>query len=97
MLESLRQKNVVTFDTISTIGDGIGVRIPIPECVRDMEGVIDDGIFEKDASLIEAMRLAHKYLGIVSNRQRGQTAVASLRSGRLSEASDYYFFAVRMA
>lgn len=65
MLESWRQKRVVTFDTISTIADGIGVRIPISECVRDMEGVVDDGIFVEDASLIEAMRLAHDHLGIV--------------------------------
>ena len=65
MLESWRQKRIVSFDTISTIADGIGVRIPIPECVRDMEGIVDDGIFVKDASLIEAMRLAHEHLGIV--------------------------------
>ena len=65
MLQSWRQKRVVSFDTISTIADGIGVRIPIPECVRDMKGVIDDGIFVQDASLIEAMRLAHEHLGIV--------------------------------
>ena len=65
MLESWRQKKLVRFDSISTIADGIGVRIPIPACVRDMEGVIDDGIFVKDASLIEAMRLAHEHLGLV--------------------------------
>ena len=65
MLESWRQKRMVTFDTISTIADGIGVRIPIPECVHDMEGIIDDGIFVQDACLIEAMRLAHEHLGIV--------------------------------
>lgn len=65
MLESWRQKKVVSFDSISTIADGIGVRIPIPECVRDMDGIIDDGILIKDASLIEAMRLAHEHLGIV--------------------------------
>jgi threonine dehydratase len=65
MLESWRQKRVVTFDTISTIADGIGVRIPIPECVRDMDGIIDEGITVQDASLIEAMRLAHEHLGIV--------------------------------
>lgn len=65
MLESWQQKRVVTFDTISTIADGIGVRIPIPECVRDMEGVVDEGIVVRDASLIEAMRLAHEHLGIV--------------------------------
>jgi threonine dehydratase len=65
MLESWRQKEVVIFDTISTIADGIGVRIPIPECVRDMEGIVDDGIFVTDGSLIEAMRLAHEHLGLV--------------------------------
>jgi threonine dehydratase len=65
MLESWQQKRVVTFDTISTIADGIGVRIPIPECVQDMEGVIEDGILVQDASLIEAMRHAHEHLGIV--------------------------------
>jgi threonine dehydratase len=65
MLESWRRKRLITFDTISTIADGIGVRVPIPECVRDMEGVVDDGILVNDASLIEAMRLAHKHLGLV--------------------------------
>jgi threonine dehydratase len=65
MLESWRRKKVVRFDSISTIADGIGVRIPIPECVRDMEGVIDEGILVEDASLIEAMRLSHEHLGIV--------------------------------
>jgi threonine dehydratase len=65
MLESWRQKRVVSFDSISTIADGIGVRIPIPECVRDMEGVIDDGILVRDEILIEAMQRAHQHLGIV--------------------------------
>jgi len=65
MLESWRKKEVVSFDTISTIADGIGVRIPIPECVRDMEGIVDEGILVTDGSLIEAMRLAHEHLGIV--------------------------------
>jgi threonine dehydratase len=65
MLESWQQKRVITFDSISTIADGIGVRVPIPECVRDMEGVIDDGILVKDESLIAAMRLVHEHLGIV--------------------------------
>ena len=99
MLESWRQKKVVTFDSISTIADGIGVRIPIPECVRDMDGIIDDGILVKDASLIEAMRLAHEHLGIVlepsgaaglaailENRDRfaGQTVAVVLCGGNLT-------------
>jgi threonine dehydratase len=65
MLESWRKKKVVRFDSISTIADGIGVRIPIPECVQDMDGIVDDGILVSDASLIAAMRLAHEHLGLV--------------------------------
>jgi threonine dehydratase len=99
MLESWRRKELVSFDAISTIADGIGVRIPIPECVRDMEGVIDDGILVKDASLIAAMRLAHEHLGLVlepsgaaglaailENRARfaGQSVVAVLCGGNLT-------------
>ena len=81
MLESWIRKEVVRFDSISTIADGIGVRIPIPECVADMEGVIDDGILVKDASLIEAMRLAHEHLGIVLEPS-GAAGLAALLENR---------------
>ncbi len=99
MLESWRQKRMVRFDSISTIADGIGVRVPIPECVRDMEGIIDDGIFVKDASLIAAMRLAHEHLGLVlepsgaaglaailenQERFRGQSVAIILCGGNLT-------------
>ncbi len=67
------------FDSISTIADGIGVRIPIPECVQDMEGIVDDGILVKDASLIEAMRLAHEHLGIVLEPSGAAGLAAILR------------------
>jgi len=80
MLESWRQKKMVSFDSISTIADGIGVRIPIPECVRDMEGIIDDGILVNDASLIEATRLAHEQLGIVLEPSGGAGLAAILEN-----------------
>lgn len=81
MLESWRRKEVVRFDSISTIADGIGVRLPIPECVADMEGVIDDGILVKDASLIEAMQLAQEHLGIVLEPS-GAAGLAALVENR---------------
>jgi threonine dehydratase len=99
MLESWRQKEVVRFDSISTISDGIGVRIPIPECVQDMEGIVDDGILVRDAGLIEAMQLAHEHLGIVlepsgaaglaailedRDRFRGQNIAVVLCGGNLT-------------
>ena len=81
MLESWRQKRVITFDAISTIADGIGVRIPIPECVQDMEGIVDDGILVSDASLIEAMRMAHQHLGVVLEPS-GAAGLAALLENR---------------
>ncbi|HWM23966.1 MAG TPA: pyridoxal-phosphate dependent enzyme [Chthoniobacterales bacterium] len=81
MLESWRRKEIVRLDSIATIADGIGVRIPIPECVADMEGVIDDGILVKDASLIEAMQLAHEHLGIVLEPS-GAAGLAALLENR---------------
>lgn len=81
MLESWRRKEIVRQDSISTIADGIGVRIPIPECVADMEGVIDDGILVEDASLIEAIRLAHDHLGVVLEPS-GAAGLAALLENR---------------
>ncbi len=43
MIESWRRGTLVTYDSISTIADGMGVRVPIPEAVEDMQGIIDDG------------------------------------------------------
>lgn len=40
MLESWRRGEIVQYKSIETIADGIGIRIPIPECVNDMNGVI---------------------------------------------------------
>lgn len=81
MIESWRQKRVVTFDSMATIADGIGVRIPIPECVRDMEGIVDDGLFVQDVSLIEAMRRAHDHLGIVLEPSGAAGLAAILEHG----------------
>jgi threonine dehydratase len=65
MIESWRAGRVITYNTIATIADGIGIRIPIPECVDDMRGIIDEGVLVKEETLHEAMRLAHQYLGLV--------------------------------
>jgi threonine dehydratase len=65
MLESWQRHTIVRYDTIATIADGIGVRVPIPECVEDMRGVIDEGRLVQDATLLEAMRLIHQHLGLV--------------------------------
>lgn len=65
MLESWRQRTLLRAETSSTIADGISIRVPIPECVQDMDGIVDEGILVEDAQTIEAMRLAHRHLGLV--------------------------------
>jgi threonine dehydratase len=77
MIESWRQGSLVKYEAIDTIADGIGIRIPIPECVDDMHGVIDEGFFVQDRSLIDAMRLAQEHLGLVLEPS-GAAGIAAL-------------------
>lgn len=99
MTESFLQKKLVRYDAISTIADGIGVRVPIPECVEDMHDTIDEALLVRDETIIEAMRLAHQHLGLVlepsgaatlaavmENRARfaGQTVAVVLCGGNLT-------------
>jgi threonine dehydratase len=88
MLESWRSGRVVTHDAISTIADGIGVRVPIPEAVQDMHELVDDGLLVTDASILEAMGLAHRHLGVVlePSGAAGLAAVLQHRS-RFAERS----------
>jgi threonine dehydratase len=81
MIESWKQRKRVVHDTLSTIADGIGVREPIPECIQDMDGTIDEGLLVQEASLIEAMRLAHQHLGLVFEPS-GVAGLAALMENR---------------
>ena len=65
MIESWKSGRIARHDSIATIADGIGVRVPIPECVGDMNGIIDEGLLIREETLIEAMRLAHEHLGLI--------------------------------
>lgn len=85
MIESWRSGTIVTHPSIATIADGIGVRIPIPQCVQDMNGVIDQGILVEDRTLIEAMRLAHHHLGLVLEPS-GVAGLAALIENRAAFA-----------
>jgi threonine dehydratase len=81
MIESWRRGEIVNYDSIATIADGIGIRIPIPECVEDMNGVIDEGFLVKDETLLEAMRLAHQHLGLILEPS-GAAGLAALIENR---------------
>ena len=65
MLESLQQHRLVQHAAIDTIADGIGVRVPIPQALADMQGLVDEGVFVNDETILAAMRLIHRHAGLV--------------------------------
>ena len=67
-----------------TIADGIGVRVPIPEAVNDMHGLVDLVHTVEEEVLIEAMQLLHRYAGLVV-----EPAGAAGLAGVLTARSDY--------
>jgi threonine dehydratase len=78
MIESWRAGRVIVHDRIQTIADGIGVRVPIPESLRDMEGLVDDAVLVSEASLVEAIRLLHRHAGVVAEPSGGAGIAALL-------------------
>ena len=77
MIESWRSGTLVFHDTVNTIADGIAVRIPVPQALEDMRGLVDDAILVKEESIIAAMKLIHLYCGIVVEPS-GAVGIASL-------------------
>lgn len=65
MEQSWRSNKIVTLEKINTIADGIGVRLPIPEALEDMKGLVDDVLLVDDTSILKAMKLLHQHLGLV--------------------------------
>jgi threonine dehydratase len=66
MIESLQSGRVVSHDHIDTIADGIGVRVPVPEALDDLRGLVDELILVPDDDILRAMRLLHRHAGVVA-------------------------------
>lgn len=66
MVESLQSGRMVTHERIDTIADGIGVRLPVPEALADLAGLIDDFVLVPDEVTIAAMQLLHRHAGVVA-------------------------------
>jgi threonine dehydratase len=65
MERSWRHRTIVTPESVSTIADGIAVRVPIPVAVQDMQGIVDDVLLVQDSHMIEAMRLLYRHAGLL--------------------------------
>jgi threonine dehydratase len=77
MERSWRSGQIVALDRVDTIADGIAVRVPVPEALGDLAGIVDDIVLVDDAALLEAMRLAHQELGVVLEPS-GAAGIAAL-------------------
>jgi threonine dehydratase len=65
MEQSWRTQELVIHNSIDTIADGIGVRVPVPEAVAEMQHTIDEVILIDDAATLNAMKLLHKHIGLI--------------------------------
>jgi threonine dehydratase len=79
MERSWRKGIVEEIERADTIADGIAVRSPFPEAVGDLTGVVDDVLLVEDEALVEAIRSAHRELGLVLE-PAGAAGLAAVRS-----------------
>ena len=99
MEQSWRTQELVVLDSIQTIADGIGVRVPIPEAVAEMRHTIDEVILIDDSATLKAMKLLHQHVGLIVEpsgaigvaaaaleRFRGLRVASIICGGNLTEA-----------
>jgi threonine dehydratase len=77
MEQSWRSGTLVQTPAIATIADGIGVRIPVPEALQDLKGLVDEVLLVEDPTILQAMRLVHQHLGLVLEPS-GAVGIAAL-------------------
>jgi threonine dehydratase len=81
MERSWRANRVITTEHADTIADGIGVRVPIPEAVSDLQGIVDDVLLVDDDDTLEAMRLLLDHVGVIVE-PAGAVGIAAIRAHR---------------
>ncbi len=64
-----------------TIADGIAVTSPYAEALADLTGLLDDILLVEDETIVEAMRRAHRELGLVLEPS-GAASLAALLAHR---------------
>jgi threonine dehydratase len=70
---------IVETETASTIADGVAVRVPVPEAVADMHGLVDDVVLVDDETTRRSMELAERHAGLVLE-PAGALGIAAIRA-----------------
>lgn len=76
MYASWKSKQIVNAES-TTMADGIGIRIPVPEALADLEGLVDDIWLVTEENLRESCRLLFHHAGLIVEPS-GAAAVAAL-------------------
>jgi threonine dehydratase len=81
MVESFRSGHLVRHETIDTICDGIGVRVPIPVALADMRLAVDDALLVSEGAVREGMRLLAAHTGLMVEPSAAAGIAALLEHG----------------
>jgi threonine dehydratase len=65
MAESWRHGRLVTSAEVTTIADGVAVRVPVPAALEWMSECVDEMVLIDDAQLREALRIARDTIGLI--------------------------------
>jgi threonine dehydratase len=99
MALSLKHGRPESTESMTTIADGIGVRVPVPEALADLADVVDEVLLVDDQAMIDAMQLVFRQHGLVvepagvagiaaaitfRERFRGASGVTPLCGGNLT-------------
>lgn len=85
MFMSWKENSMITTDRVDTIADGIAVRIPVPQALDDMNGIVDNILLVQEDSILEAMKLLHLHAGIVTEPSGAVGVAAILENGKFAE------------
>ena len=77
MAWSLRDGRLTETPAVDTIADGVAVRVPVPEALADLRGLLDEVRLVEDDAIVRAMRLVHRHVGVVVE-PAGAVGIAAL-------------------
>ena len=80
---SWRAGRAISTPSISTIADGIAVRVPVPEALDEMHSTVDEVMLVTDDEIIDAMRLlfVETAIAVEPAGAAGLAAIAKRRTG----------------
>lgn len=78
---SWRAGKVVETERTDTIADGVATRVPVAEALADMRWAVDDVVLVDDATILRAMRLVWKTLGLMLEPAGAVGVAAALAHG----------------